>query len=98
MRSFFVLPFLMLAGPALAQQPSDAVCAATFSALSASARAEGLPSAEFDRMADIAARHAGGVTEMDAVRDLTLTDLQGRVVNCHARYDRSRADTRMAAN
>jgi hypothetical protein len=97
MRVVFVLPFLMLAAPAFAA-PNDAQCAATFTALSASARSHGMPSGEFDRMAAIAARHAGSdFAGTEDVRDLSLPELQGRVVNCHARYDRSGADTRIAA-
>ena len=95
MRILFAVPFLMLAAPALAM-PDDAQCAATFSALSASARAHGLPSSDFDRMAGIA-RVRAGMAQAEDVRELSLTDLSGRVVNCHARYDRSGADTRIAA-
>lgn len=98
MRVLLVLPFLMAAAPALAApMPSDAQCAATFSALSASARANGISSVDFDRMAGIAGQRAGAVQAED-VRDLPLTDLNSRVVNCHARYDRMRADTRVASN
>ena len=95
MRVLLALPFLMIvAAPALAA-PEDASCAATFSALSASARAHGVPSNDFDRMAGIAGRRAGVVQAGD-IREVSLTDLSGRVVNCHARYDRMRAE--MASN
>lgn len=97
MRILMVLPFLILTAPALAA-PDDAQCAATFSALSASARAHGMSSEAFDRMAGVAGRHAGDFSgQVRQVRDLTLTDLSARVVNCHARYDRMRGDTRIAA-
>ena len=96
MRVLLVVPFLMVAGPALAV-PDDAQCAATFSALSASARAHGIASSDFDRMAGIAGQRAGAV-QTENVRDLSLTDLSSRLVNCHARYDRMRADTRVASN
>ncbi len=95
MRALLILPFLVLAEPCVAA-PQDATCAATFSALSASARAHGMASGEFDRMAAIAARHAGAA-QGEGLRNESLTELSGRVVNCHARYDRSGADTRIAA-
>ena len=97
MRVLFVLPFLMVAAPAVAA-PSDAQCAATFTALSMSARSHGLSTGEFDRMAGIAAHHAGSdFAGAQQMRDLSLPDLEAQVVNCHARYDRSGADTRIAA-
>jgi hypothetical protein len=103
MRILFVLPVLMLTSPALAapvlSAPDDAECAATFTLLAQNARAQGLPSGEFERIASIAGRRAPDYSAgLDEARDLSLTDLQARVVNCHARYDRMKADTRIAAN
>lgn len=94
MRVLFVLPFLMIAAPAIAM-PDDAQCAATFTMLSQSARALGLPSGAFESAAAQAGRraNAGDVAE---ARALTLPELEWRVVNCHARYDRGRDATRIA--
>jgi hypothetical protein len=102
MRGFLMLPFMLLTAPALAQTAfpvNDAQCAATFSALSASARSHAMPSAEFDRMTAIAARRAGSdFAGAQEVRQMSLPDLENRVVNCHARYDRVLDDARLAAN
>jgi hypothetical protein len=78
---------------------ADMSCAATFSALSQSARSQGLPSGEFDRMASVAAAHGGEVTlaGRSQVRAMSLPQLQAQVVNCHARYD-GKGGLRMASN
>ncbi len=88
----------LVAGTIVAQAAeADMSCAATFSALSQSARSQGLPSGEFDRMAAIAARHGGAVTSANQsrVHAMSLPELQAKVVNCHARYD---SDQRLALN
>jgi|GEM_PF-2314452 len=80
----------LVAGTIVAQAAeADMSCAATFSTLSQSARSQGLPSGEFDRMAAIAAEHGGAVTfaGRSQVRAMSLPQLQAQVVNCHARYD-----------
>ena len=99
MRVLFILPFLLLTAPAMAAAPDDASCAATFTLLAQDARAQGLPSGEFERVASIAGRRAPDFSaRLDGARELSLTDLQAQVVNCHARYDRMKIDTRVAAN
>jgi hypothetical protein len=85
-----------VAAQAAQTDQTDASCAATFTALSQSARAQGLPSQEFNRMAAIAVRHGGSAAASD-VAGLSLTELQARVVNCQARYDGKGGDMRMAA-
>jgi hypothetical protein len=79
---------------------ADTSCAATFTALSQSARNHGLPSAEFDNMAAIAARHGGAITSagQSEVRDMSLPELQAKVVNCHARYEDKGGDMRVASS
>lgn len=98
MRILLTLPLLLLTAPALAA-PDDASCAATFTMLAQNARAQGLPSGAFERIASIAGRRAPDyAARLDEARALPLSDLQARVVNCHARYDHMRADTRLATN
>lgn len=61
-KTLVVLPMLLLAAPTMAQTSAhnaadpDAVCEATFTALSANARAQGLSSAALDQGADAAHR------------------------------------------
>ena len=103
MRVPFALILLtgLLAGTVAAQaSQADTSCAATFSMLSASARSHNLPALEFDRMAEIAMRHGGAVTPASQMQasDLSLPELQARVVNCHARYDGNGSDLRVASN
>ena len=92
---------VFVAGTIAAQAAdADTNCAATFTALSASARSHGLPSQEFDRMAAVAARHGGSISQVSQTeaRAMSLPDLQAQVVNCHARYDGKGGDMRMASN
>lgn len=92
---------VFVAGTIAAQAAdADTSCAATFTTLSQSARSHGLPSAEFDRMAAVAARHGGAVTfaGQSEVRDMSLPELQAKVVNCHARYEGKGGDMRVASS
>ena len=97
MRVLILVPvLLLLAVPSLANAaPSDARCAATFSWLSQNARAAGVSSGSFDRMAAIAkSRQRASAASVSS--DQGLTDLTSDVVACHARYD-GKSDTRMAS-
>ncbi len=94
----------LVAGSIAAQAAeTDTSCASTFTMLSASARSLGIPSQNFDRMAAIAARHGGLVnrTSQEEARNMTLVELEARVVNCHARYEgkdrNTRGDLRVAS-
>ncbi len=96
MRVLLFVPVLLLAVPSLANAaPADARCAATFSWLSQNARAAGVSSGSFDRMAAIARSHQGA-TQTSVPADQGLTDLTGNVVACHTRYE-GKGDTRVAS-
>ena len=99
MRVLLLVPVLLiLAVPSLAHAaPADARCAATFSWLSQNARAAGVSSGAFDRMAAIA-KSRQGASEVTVSSDQGLTELTGDVVACHARYEgKTKSDTRVAS-
>lgn len=96
MRVLLFVPVLLLAVPSLANAaPADARCAATFSWLSHNARAAGVSSGSFDRMAAIA-KSRQGAADASVPADQGLTDLTGTIVACHTRYE-GKADTRVAS-